>query len=102
MIDRDEITYVKPVHINGEVGAEPTMILDVETVVHSFMIHNTHNKNYLYVSFDGGTRYKALEPDASLSLRGTSNVRILLKDGVKAKGSGSNTTYESIILRYES
>jgi len=53
-----------PEHNNGNTSATPGTVTDVTFTgaLNSILIHNRHDLKNLYVSFDGGTNFKTIEP----------------------------------------
>lgn len=81
-------------HSNGNAGlvGAPTTITPTE-MLQSCLIHNTHAAQTLHVSFDGGTTYKTLDPDQSVSVPDNSY-------SYQIYGSAANTSYEIINMYY--
>jgi hypothetical protein len=79
-------------HVNDTVGGAAATITP-SGQLQSALIHNTHAANTLYVSFDGGTTWKAVSKDQSLSVPDNSY-------DYQVKGSAAGTTYEILNLYY--
>jgi hypothetical protein len=67
------------------VGSSKKPILEV-------IIHNTGTTNTLYISFDGGTTFFSIGPDAELMKRGQFETIY-----VKSKTTDKHTTYEALL-----
>lgn len=79
-------------HVNDAVGGAAATITP-SGQLQSALIHNTHAANTLYVSFDGGTTWKAISKDQSLSVPDNSY-------SYQVKGSAAGTTYEILNIYY--
>lgn len=89
-----------PRHLNGKVGTHAEKVWDQgDEEVYSIFIDNTHGANTLYVSFDGGTHFKAIGSGSNLTIEGWGHLPLWFDNGMKLKGSGADTTYEILILR---
>lgn len=57
----------KPEHWDGTAGAAPATVTFSDTT-RSIMIDNTGDTNDLLFSLDGGTKFKTLPPESSISI----------------------------------
>jgi len=81
----------KPEHWNGTAGAAPTTVT-FSDISRNIMIDNTGDTNALLFSLDGGTKFKTLPAESSISLMCDRTTMV-----VKTAGAPT-TTYEIIAV----